>query len=132
MPQIHWPAVVAAAVAAFVIGGLWYSPVMFHRVWKRETGLTDEQLSKGSPAMTYGVSFVLALVAAGVFAMFLGPAPKLDFAVGAGLAAGLGWVATSFGINYLFEKKSFKLWLVNAGYHVAQFAAIGAILGAWH
>jgi hypothetical protein len=118
-------------VAAFVIGGLWYSPVLFHRVWKRETGLTDEQLSKGSPAATFGISFVLALIASAVFAMFLGPAPRFSFALGAGLAAGIGWVATSFGINYLFEKKSFKLWLVNAGYHVAQFAAIGAILGAW-
>jgi hypothetical protein len=131
MPQVNWLAVVAAAVAAFVIGGLWYSPVLFHRVWLRESGLTEAEASKGNPAMTFGLSFVLALVASAVFAMFLGPAPKFSFALGAGLAAGVGWVATSFGINYLFEKKSLALWMVNAGYHVVQYGTIGAILGAW-
>jgi hypothetical protein len=64
--------------------------------------------------------------------MFLGPKPAFAFAVSAGLAAGVAWVATSFGINYLFEKKSLALFGINAGYHVAQYTAIGAVLGLWH
>ena len=132
MNEINWLAVVAAAVSSFVVGAIWYSPALFGRVWQRETGLTDEQLKAGNPAKIFGGAFVLSLLAAVVFAMFLGPAPALPFAVGAGLAAGLCWVATSFGINYLFEHKGLPLFLVNGGYHTVQFTVIGLVLGLWH
>jgi len=41
-------------------------------------------------------------------------------------------VALSFGVTYLFERKSFGLFLINAGYHGLAFTLMGAILGAWH
>lgn len=130
--QINYFAVVAAAVAAFVIGGTWYSSALFGKAWQRETGLSDEQLAARNPGAVFGVSFALTLVASFVFAMFLGPRPALGFALFAGVSAGAAWVATSFGINYLFEAKSLRLFAINAGYHVAQYAAMGAILGLWH
>ena len=55
----------------------------------------------------------------------------LAFGAGAGFAAGFAWVAASFGVNYLFEAKSCKLFLVNGGYHTVQFTVMGAILGVW-
>jgi Protein of unknown function (DUF1761) len=132
MPEINWLAVLAAAFSSFVIGGLWYSPMLFGKLWQREAGLSDEQLKAGNPARIFGGAFVLSLVAAAVFAMFLGPAPSLGLALGAGFSAGLCWVAASFGINYLFEHKSLALFLVNGGYHTLQFTVIGLVLGLWH
>ena len=128
MPEINWLAVAVAAVATFVLGGLWYSPVLFGKAWQREAGLTDEQLKNGNLAKIFGLSFVLALLAAWNFAMFLGPRPSLALGLGAGTSAGLLWVAGSFGINYLFERKSFKLFAINGGYHTVQFAIIGLVL----
>lgn len=130
--SINYLAVVAAGVSAFVLGGLWYSPVLFQKPWLAATGLTEEQAQSGNPAMIFGLAFVLALLAAFVFAMFLGPNPSLALGLGAGFSAGLCWVAASFGINYLFERKSVKLWLVNGGYHTLQFTLYGLILGLWH
>ena len=77
-------------------------------------------------------AFVLAFIAAACFAFFLGPRPALGFATSAGLAAGLCWVATSFGINGLFQREKASLVLINAGYHTLQFTLIGLILGLWH
>ncbi len=131
-PEINYLAAVLAAISAFILGGLWYSPALFGNAWLRATGLTAEELAKGNPAVVYGVSFVLALIAALVFALFLGPAPALGFAVGAGASAGLCWVGASFGINYMFERKPIGLLLINAGYHTAQFTLYGLILGLWH
>jgi hypothetical protein len=34
-------------------------------------------------------------------------------------------------MNYLFERKPLKLFLINGGYHTLQFTVIGAILGFW-
>lgn len=132
MPDINWLAVVAAAASAFLLGGLWYSKAMFLKAWQRASGLTDDQMQKGHPGMIFGGAFVLSLIAAAVFALFLGPKPELGFALGAGGAAGLCWVASSFGINYLFERKNCTLFLVNGGYHTLQFTLYGLVLGLWH
>jgi hypothetical protein len=131
MPDVNWLAVLAAAISAFLLGGLWYSPALFGRAWQRGTGLTDEQLKGGNPGMIYGGAFVLSLVAAATFAMFLGKLPVAE-ATAYGFCAGLTWVAASFGINYLFERKSFGLFLVNGGYHTLQFTLYGLIIGVWH
>ena len=129
---INWWAVLVAAVSAFALGGLWYSPAMFGKAWLRETGLTEDQAQSGHPGKVYGLSFLLALLGAAVFAFFLGPQPAFPFAVGVGFVAGFAWVAGSFGINYLFEGKSGRLFLINGGYHTVQYTLIGAILGLWH
>lgn len=132
MPEVNWLAVLAATVAAFVLGGLWYSPLLFGKKWQAAAGLSDETLKAGNPALIFGGSFVLAFIASAMFAMFLGPKPSLQSGTLTGLAAGLCWVATSFGINGLFERKPLALTLINCGYHTVQFTLIGAILGTWH
>ena len=131
MPDVNWLAVLAAALSAFLLGGLWYSPALFGKSWQRGAGLADEQLKGGNPAKIYGGAFVLSLIAAATFAMFLGKLP-VGTATAYGFCAGLTWVAASFGINYLFERKSFGLFLVNGGYHTLQFTLYGLILGLWH
>jgi hypothetical protein len=130
MPEVNWLAVLAATIAAFVLGGLWYSPLLFAKKWQAAAGLTDEQVNSGNPVVIFGGAFVLAFVASAVFAMFLGPNPGLQFGTSAGFAAGLCWVATSFGINGLFQREPLSLVLINAGYHTLQFTLIGLIIGA--
>ena len=130
MPALNWFAIVAAAVSAFVLGGLWYGP-LFKNVWCREAGL-DPNAKPGHPARTFGVAFIAALIAAFGFAWFLGPKPFVWYAVHAGLMVGAMYVATSFAINYAFAQRSFKMWLIDGGYHTLQFALYGLILGLWH
>ena len=129
MPEVNLFAVTAAAVSSFMLGGLWYSPVLFGKTWSVEAK-TPEQ--PGHPGKVFGGAFVLSLLAAYVFALFLGPKPDLGFAVGVGAAAGFCWVASGFGINYLFAQRSFKLWLIDGGYHTLQFTLYGLVLGLWH
>ena|SRR2546421_7121528 len=131
---INYLAVIAAALVSFLLGGPWYSEAVFKKAWMRAAGRAGETPQPGQkhPAQVFGISFVFALIAALVLALWLGPNPPLGFAVGRGLMAGAGLVATSFGINYLFSARSMVLWLIDAGYHVVQFALFGLILGLWH
>lgn len=126
--DVNWIAVLVAAVSAFILGGLWYGP-LFGKKWMAHTGMTEERAKSMNMARTFGLSFILSFVAAFVFAMFLGPNPGVEFATGAGFAAGLCWVGASFGINDLFEDRPFGLWLINAGYHTLQFTIYGLVLG---
>ncbi|MEO7601683.1 MAG: DUF1761 domain-containing protein [Sphingomicrobium sp.] len=130
MPDVNLLAVLACAVSSLVIGGLWYSPALFAKPWQQAAGLSEEQAKAGNPALIFGGAFVLSFIAAAVFAMFLGTEMSLGAATAAGFSAGLCWVAASFAINYLFERRPFKLWLINGGYHTLQFTAFGFILGA--
>ncbi|MEO8175776.1 MAG: DUF1761 domain-containing protein [Sphingomicrobium sp.] len=132
MPDVNWIAILLCAVSSFVLGGIWYSPVLFAKPWQRAAGLSDEAAKSGSMGLIFGLTFVLSLIAATVFAMFLGRDFGLGPAIGAGASAGLCWVAASYGITYLFERRPLTLWLINGGYHTLQFMLFGAILGAMH
>jgi hypothetical protein len=130
MPEVNLLAVLACGVGSLVLGGIWYSPMMFAGPWQRAAGLSDEQAKSGNMALIFGGAFVLSLVAAYVFAMFLGNQMSLGAATAAGFSAGLCWIAASYGISYLFERRPLTLWLINGGYHTLQFTLFGLILGA--
>lgn len=131
MGGINWLAVVVAAVSTFVLGAVWYGPI-FGKAWMGASGMTEERAKQANMGMIFGVAFLLELVAAFVLAMFIGAEANVGFGVFAGLSAGLFWVATAFGVVYLFEQRPLAHWAVNAGYHVIAFTIMGAILGAWH
>lgn len=128
--SVDYLAVVGAAIATFLVGGLWYSPVLFGARWAAYTGLEEEQLRKDA-ARVFGGAFALQLAMALNLALFLGPDPTFAFALAASLAAGLGWVALGMGVTYLFERRPLGLWLINGGYHVVSFAVMGVVLAAW-
>ncbi|MBK7929213.1 MAG: DUF1761 domain-containing protein [Bryobacterales bacterium] len=129
--KLNWLAVGAAALSTFLLGGIWYSPALFGRAWQRETGLSDAQLQQRSLAVVFGASFLLALIMAFNLAAFLQGPPDLAWGMAAGALAGIGWVAMAMGVTYLFEARSMKLFLINAGYHAVSFVIMGAILGVW-
>jgi hypothetical protein len=129
--KLNFLAIFAAAASNFLVGGLWYSPLLFAKAWQRETGLTDEKLNARNPAMVFGPSFLLALLMSFNLAAFIGPDATLGFAVAAAFAAGFGWVALGMGVTYLFEARSLRLWLIDAGYHTVSFTLMGVILGLW-
>lgn len=132
MGDLNFWAILAAALVQFFIGGLWYSPALFHKAWMRENSFTDEDLKRGSPAVIFGLAFVFAVIMAANLAAFLaGEATDLVWGLTAGLLAGSGWVALGFAIIALFERRSLRYVLINGGYLVVSFTAMGAILGAW-
>jgi hypothetical protein len=123
-------AVLAAAVSSFALGGLWYSRALFGAAWAREAGQAGKA-GEGHPARVFGVSLLFALVAALAYAIVV-PAPSGPAqAAVLGLVVGAGIVAASFGINYQFANRSFKLWLIDGGYHTLQFLVYGLIIGLW-
>src|SRR3954469_24515513 len=124
-------AVLAAAVSAFVLGGLWYSPALFGKAWKLANGFGADEPAAASGKI-FALSFVLSLVMALNLAMFLND-PKTTVAWGAtaGLLAGLGWAAMGLGIVALFERRPLAYSLINGGYLAVALTLMGAVLGAW-
>ena len=131
MPEVNYLAVALAALSAFLLGGLWYSPMLFANKWMALSGQSEEKLKSGNMGMIFGGAFVLAFVTAFILAMlFEGRVNDVQDAASAGFGIGLGLVATSLGVSYIFERRPFGLWLINGGYFVVQFTIMGAIIGA--
>jgi hypothetical protein len=129
---INYFAVLAAAVSTFLIGAVWYSPMMFYNAWLKANNFNDEEVRKASKARMFGWSFVFSFIIALNLALFLN-APETDFTWGAtaGFLTGFGWVALSIGVVALFEGRSWTYILINGGYNVMAFTIMGAILGFW-
>ena len=129
---INHLAVIVAALSSFMVGGLWYSPVMFYKPWMAANGFVEKDLEKGSPAVIFGVAFILCLIIAYNLAFFLGDAATTwKWGLTAGVLAGLGWSATGLGVIALFERRPPKYMLIHAGYLTVHFAINGLIIGAW-
>ena len=126
---VDWIAVIAATIAAFVLGAAWYSKALFGNAWMREVGLTEEAINSANMGKMFGGTFVLQILAAIALSAFLGESSNWMEGLHTGLWIGLFWVATAYGVTYLFEQRPFRLWLINAGYYVVLYALMGTIIG---
>lgn len=132
MSSINWVAVIVAAVLNFGLGGLWYSPMLFGKAWQAENKLSDEDLKRGNMAKIFGFSFLWSLVMSTNLGMFLAdPKTDLSWCLTAGFLTGFGWVAMAIFTIGLFERKSIRYMLINAGYMTVSFTMMGLIIGAW-
>jgi hypothetical protein len=130
--NLNWLAIIVAAVSAFVLGGLWYSPLMFVKRWMKETGITEESTKNNNMFKIFGLAFILSLIAAFFLAMFIGARAGAAFGAMAGFLAGLGWVFTYMGISYLFEARTLAHFLINSTYSIVSLTIMGFIIGVWH
>ena len=129
MPAVSLVATLTATILGFALGALWYGPI-FGKPWIAAVGMSREQLGAGfNPAVTYGLTFVLGFIAAWVFGLYVGEHPGMRFSVAVGAAIGICWVATSLATNYLFERRSATLILINGGYHAVRFMLTGLAFG---
>jgi hypothetical protein len=128
MANMNVLAVFVAALSSFMLGGLWYSRLLFGPAWNTAAGATH---SEGHPAKVFGISFVFSLVAALAYSYLMPAASNAGAAATQGLLVGAGFVAASFGINYQFAGRSMKMWLIDGGYHTVQFGIFGVIIGLW-
>ncbi|MEQ9662629.1 MAG: DUF1761 domain-containing protein [Parasphingopyxis sp.] len=130
--DVNWLAVVLAALAGFVVGGLWYGPVMGKR-WMAAVGVTEEQIREGNMVKTYGFTFLLSLLASWTLAHVFATYPDLAFSVMVLTAFGvaLGFVVPALWTNYLFQGAKRSLFLIDGGYWLLFYTAMGLVHAAF-
>jgi len=122
-------AILIAAALGFLVGGIWYGP-LFGKAWQRAIGLSDDELKSANMIKIFGITFLFSLLSA-VFLGHLLAHFDTDFyrtmMISTGIA--LGFVAPAIGTNYLYGRKSGKLFAIDAGYWIVFYAAMGLIFG---
>ncbi|SHG81757.1 DUF1761 domain-containing protein [Winogradskyella jejuensis] len=155
-------AIPVAAVAALVIGSIWYNPkIGFGNMWMRASGMTEEKMKSGNMAVIFGLALLFSALLAVLLMQFtnhqwgalgmVGGDPTLakpsfeafmadygtdfrTFKHGAlhGTIFGIFGALPIIGTIALFERKSAKYIFVNAGYWIVTLAVMGAILCGWN
>ena len=137
LPNINDLMVLLAAVAAFALGGIWYSPPFFGPAWMRAHGYTPEKMAEMRATKPQGrtmiVTFVAQLVMAAVLAYLMrwigitGVKPGILF----GLLVWAGFAGTVALIANIFSDKPFKVFVIESGYQLVSITLMAAIIGGW-
>ena len=139
-PDINWLAVLVAGIVIFLLGGLWYSPVLFAKRWIALQGRTEEQMRADAAAanmpVMYASVFLCGLITAAVMAIIMGHiAGQMEMNAGHGAIIGftcwLGFAATTSYGTSLFSMRPRQLWFIDSMYNLVSFVLAGIILAVW-
>jgi hypothetical protein len=139
-PAINYLAVLVSAIVIFVVGGLWYSPVLFAKRWIALQGRTEEQMRADAAAsnmpVMYSIAFICAFIQAWVLAMVIGHMSQVaEMGVAhAAIFSALLWLGFAGSTSYataLFSMKPRQLWLIDSTYNLVSFVLAGIILAVW-
>ena len=133
---MNWLAILCAGVAYFVLGFVWYS-LLFGKIWAaeqvRHCGGEGSAPAKREFVGMLLANFISNLVASAAIAYLLHRTGTADLQhalkLGAGLAAGFS--ITTLTVVHVWEKKSTKVWMIDASYHLIGCLIAAAILVSW-
>ena len=135
MVHVNYLAVVVAAVAVFILGWLWYSPLLFFKPWMRLRGL-DPDAAMANAKMPVGklvVEFVRCFVLAYVLArlvLLLGVIRVIG-AVHMGLGLWIGFPVVLLAGSVLWDNVPWKVAAIHAGDWLVKLLAIPIIVMLW-
>ena len=131
-PVNYW-AVLVAAVILWLLGALWYSPVLFGKHWAAIIGRPMGEKPKG---VVWGMiaSFIGDLFLAFVFAHIILWRHTVSTFDGIHIAIlmWVGFVAAPLYPQSIYEGRPVKYFLINSVYWLAGFVIIGILLTRWH
>lgn len=133
---INYLAVLGAAVASMIIGALWYSPLLFGKLWMTLSGFTEEKLAeakKKGMGTSYAVAFAGTLLMSYVLAHFIDYVQATTIVGGlqGGFWIWLGFIVPVLLSSVLWEGKSVKLYMLNIAYYAVTLMAMSVILAVW-
>lgn len=132
--KLNWLAILVAALTCFFFEAVWFS--LFMIPWLEGVGRTHEYLTTVAtiaPAVQYGTAFLCSVVAAivlSILTQITGP-QNAKRGILIAVLAWIGFVATTWAKEYVFEARTLEIYAINAGNSLIGLTLIGAITGAW-
>lgn len=131
--ELNIISVLAAAVAAFICGAIWYSKPVFAKQWAKEIGIVmDNSKSTDGMGRIMGLSFMSTLVTSAAMGILVEALVLTELHQGAllGLLVTLGLLGTNKLMMSQFEQRSIKYWLITLGGDIFSLSVMGGVLVA--
>lgn len=132
-PSINFFPVIAAAVINMALGILWYSPVVFGKIWIKAMGKTAEESGNQANPLIYVINTISSLIFAYILAHIMKFASIDNFESGViiGFWVWLGFVATTVIPGYLYERRPKLLYFIFIFYQLFSICSMGGLLAVW-
>ena len=130
MPDVEILAVLAAAVAAFAIGGTYYSVFSEQLAAASDVAAAGEQPPRWVLAAELGRCLALALVVAGLASQ--GEIDELAGGMALGLALWIGLPLVLWTGAVIHENTPWRLAAIHAGDWLLKLLAVGVLVSVWH
>ena len=130
--QIAWLPVIVGAIIYYVLGAIWYSPVLFLKPWLRSQG-QDAPVTDAMAIVVPAVSILVMSVATGALAVATA-STTLSAGIVLGLTVGIGYACAIAFLDAGTDRTKPAPWTwfaIGAAYHVIGLAIVGALVGAW-
>lgn len=129
--NINFLAVLVAAVAYWILGALWYSPLLFSKPWARYVNFQEEW--RNNMMMSMILSFIGFFITCFTVAVLVSHLvyPDLVRSIKIAVIAGIGLTAVPIWINSLYSKRPIGLFLIDAGYHFLGIVIAAIIISLW-
>ena len=135
MVQVNYLHVLVAAVAVFVLGWLWYSPVLFFKPWMRMRGLDPVAALQGAkmPSGKLVIELLRCVLLAYVIARFVAllGVTSLMSAVHFGLFLWIGFPVIILTGSVLWENTPVGVAAIHAGDWLVKLLVIPIIVTLW-
>jgi len=130
--HVNYLAVFAAALASYIIATIWYA-VLFSSVWKKLTGISEMKPKPVNIVLVFIGSLVMSYVLAHsiVFGNFYTKMSGVSGGLMGGFFNWLGFIAPVTLTNVFYEKRPWKLWLLDNSFWLVSLLVMGAILSVW-
>jgi hypothetical protein len=124
--------ILTVAVLQWLLGALWYSPVLFAKPWSAMVDVPSEA-KKNRMILGMIASFVGNLVLSFLLMHVLWWAGGDSLKRGAfvGFVLWAGFIFAPLSAQYIYEGRPFKLFAINTGYWLIALSASGALLARW-
>jgi len=134
--KINYPAVIVATLVHYILGGLWYSPLLFANKFLQLINWSPEKVAaiqNQSHAKELVIAFLTSLVLVYILAQFVEYTKATTAMAGIQTAfwLWLGFIVTTQAATVIFEQRPLGLYLINIGYQFVGCALAGAILAIW-
>ncbi len=126
--NINLLAVLAAGIAHLLTGLVWFSPRLFGIEWMQ---LTGKDLKPASQWMIAGVFGHLGIALVMAFLVNLAGATTILEGIAVGVLIWAGFIVTLEIGELIWEKISFRLFILRIGNHLVALSIVGAILAFW-
>ncbi len=131
--NINLLAVFVVTLFTVILGGLWYSKLLFAKLFIKNISLSEEELKKGGTSLIFLYEFVAAFITNYVLASILLMLNVTYFWDGfqIGIILWIGFVTMTQLSTVTFEKRNFNLYLIQIMYRLVAISISGGILAIW-
>ena len=132
--NLNWVHIAVCTLIYFAIGSIWYSPVLFSKIWMAQIGNLDQEKGKKQMPMLFANAFICGGIASFGIALLISMLgiTSMGAAIKLALVCGGCFGFTSLSMSYMFGQRSITLLLIDSLYHIVSLVVVAIVFSVWH